>query len=73
MSYCADPCVDGSSASQHRDVALAAHVAPYLAPLERHFLTHQCLRGLCGKASLDALRVRSVPHAGAGPRVAPAL
>jgi FdhD protein len=52
------------------NVAVAAHVAPDLAPLERHFLTTSAC-GVCGKASLDALRVRSAPIAGAGPRVAP--
>ena len=70
MSYCADPGVDGEQRFNIVNVALAAHVAPDLAPLERHFLTTSAC-GVCGKASLDALRVRSAPLAGAGPRVAP--
>jgi FdhD protein len=70
MSYCADPGVDGEQRFNIVNVALAAQVAPDLAPLERHFLTTSAC-GVCGKASLDALRVRSAPLAGAGPLVAP--
>ena len=70
MSYCADPAIDGEQRFNIVNVALAAHVTPDLAPLERHFLTTSAC-GVCGKASLDALRVRSAPLAGASPRVAP--
>jgi FdhD protein len=70
MSYCADPAVDGDQRFNIVNVALAAHVAPDLAPLERHFLTTSAC-GVCGKASLDALRVRSAPLRAPTPRVAP--
>jgi FdhD protein len=68
MSYCTDPDVDGEQRFNIVNVALAAHVAVDLAPLERHFLTTSAC-GVCGKASLDALRLRSAPLAGDGPRV----
>jgi FdhD protein len=70
MSYCADPTVDGEQRFNILNVALAGHVLPDLAPLERHFLTTSAC-GVCGKASLDALQIRSAPLAGATPRVAP--
>jgi FdhD protein len=70
MSYCADPDVDGEQRFNIVNVALAAHVLADLAPLERHFLTTSAC-GVCGKASLDALRIRSSPIAGTGPLVAP--
>ena len=71
MSYCTDPDVDGEQRFNIVNVALAPHVDPDLAPLERHFLTTSAC-GVCGKASLDALRVRSAPLAAASPRIDPA-
>ena len=70
MSYCTDPGIDGEQRFNIVNVALASHVAPDLAPLERHFLTTSAC-GVCGKASLDALRVRSAPLAGSSPRIDP--
>lgn len=70
MSYCTDPGVDGEQRFNIVNVALAPHVDPDPAPLERHFLTTSAC-GICGKASLDALRVRSAPLAGASPRIDP--
>ena len=70
MSYCTDPGIDGEQRFNIVNVALAPHVAPDLAPLERHFLTTSAC-GVCGKASLDALRVRSAPLAGTSPRIDP--
>jgi FdhD protein len=70
MSYCTDPGVDGEQRFNIVNVALAPHVDPDLAPLERHFLTTSAC-GVCGKASLDALRVRSTPLAGTSPRIDP--
>jgi FdhD protein len=70
MSYCTDPGIDGEQRFNIVNVALAPHVAPDLAPLERHFLTTSAC-GVCGKASLDALRVRSALLAGTSPRIDP--
>jgi FdhD protein len=70
MSYCTDPGIDAEQRFNIVNVALAPHVAPDLAPLERHFLTTSAC-GVCGKASLDALRVRSAALAGTGPRIDP--
>src|SRR5437660_3656892 len=70
MSYCSDPGIEGEQRFNIVNVALAPHVAPDLAPLERHFLTTSAC-GVCGKASLDALRVRSAPLAGTSPRIDP--
>jgi FdhD protein len=70
MSYCADPAVDGEQRFNIVNVALQRHVVPDLAPLERHFLTTSAC-GVCGKASLDALRVRSAPLSATSPRIAP--
>ncbi len=70
MSYCTEPGIDSEQRFNIVNVALAPHVAPDLAPLERHFLTTSAC-GVCGKASLDALRVRSAPLAGTSPRIDP--
>jgi FdhD protein len=70
MSYCTDPGIGGEQRFNIVNVALAPHVAPDLAPLERHFLTTSAC-GVCGKASLDALRVRSAPLAGTSPGIEP--
>ena len=70
MSYCTDPGIESEQHFNIVNVALAPHVAPDLAPLERHFLTTSAC-GVCGKASLDALRVRSAPLAGTSPRIDP--
>ena len=70
MSYCTDPGIDGEQRFNIVNVVLASHVALDLAPLERHFLTTSAC-GVCGKASLDALRVRSAPLAGSSPRIDP--
>jgi FdhD protein len=72
MSYCTDPGIDSEQQFNIVNVALAPHANPDLAPLERHFLTTSAC-GVCGKASLEALRVRSAPLAGASPRIDPAM
>src|SRR5207244_6861703 len=70
ITYCVDPAVDSDQRFNIVNVELAGHVRPDLAPLERHFLTTSAC-GVCGKASLDALRVRSAPLAGTSPRIDP--
>jgi FdhD protein len=70
ITYCADPAVDGDQRYNIVNVALGGHVLPDLAPLERHFLTTSAC-GVCGKASLDAIQIRSAPLAGTNPQVVP--
>ncbi|MFF9045132.1 formate dehydrogenase accessory sulfurtransferase FdhD [Streptomyces parvulus] len=55
IRYCAGATADGSNTYNIVDIALAAGVAPPDASLERNFYTTSSC-GLCGKASLDAVR-----------------
>ena len=55
IRYCAGATDDGTSTYNVVDVALAPGVAPPDASLERNFYTTSSC-GLCGKASLDAVR-----------------
>ncbi|MEV5540666.1 formate dehydrogenase accessory sulfurtransferase FdhD [Saccharopolyspora shandongensis] len=55
IRYCAGATSDGGNTYNVVDVALAAGVAPPDASLERNFYTTSSC-GLCGKASLDAVR-----------------
>ncbi|MGW3472640.1 formate dehydrogenase accessory sulfurtransferase FdhD [Saccharopolyspora sp. NPDC000995] len=55
IRYCAGATADGSNTLNVVDVALASGVAPPDASLERNFYTTSSC-GLCGKASLDAVR-----------------
>jgi FdhD protein len=68
IAYCLD--VDVPSDQQYNivNVSLRADALPDLATLERHFYTTSAC-GVCGKASLDALRVRGCPVAPPGPEV----
>lgn len=68
ISYCVDPGIDVAQQYNIVNVALRPDAAPNLAPLERSFLaTSAC--GVCGKASLDALRLRRCPVIPPGPEV----
>jgi FdhD protein len=68
ISYCVEPDVDAAQQYNIVNVTLRPDTAPDLAPLERHFsITSAC--GVCGKASLDALRVRSCPVIPPGPQI----
>lgn len=58
VRYCAGATADGSNTYNVVDVGLAAHVAPPDASLERSFYTTSSC-GLCGKASLEAVRTSS--------------
>ena len=71
ITYCVDPAVDSDQRFNIVNVELAGHVRPDLAPMERHFLTTSAC-GVCGKASLDSLQVRSRHIESDGPRVSPA-
>lgn len=57
MSYCVDKSVDGEQRHNIVNVELREGLSPDLQPLERHFFTSSAC-GVCGKASLEALRLR---------------
>jgi FdhD protein len=57
ISYCVDRDVDPEQRYNIVNVELRARRLPDLLSLERHFFTSSAC-GVCGKASLDALRVR---------------
>jgi FdhD protein len=58
MSYCVDESVDGEQRHNIVNVELREELIPDLQPLERHFYTNSAC-GVCGKASLEALHLRS--------------
>jgi FdhD protein len=66
ISYCVDRTVDVEQRYNIVNVELARGALPDLAPLERHFLTTSAC-GVCGKANLEALRLRGVPPIAEGP------
>lgn len=59
IAYCTDPTLDVEQRYNVVTVELAARRLPELPSLERHFTTTSAC-GVCGKASLDALRMRGV-------------
>jgi len=59
ISFCIDRDVDPEQRYNIVNVDLAAHELPELDTLERHFTTTSAC-GVCGKANLDALRMRGV-------------
>jgi len=68
VSYCVDPDIDADQQYNIVNVTLRHDAMPDLAPLERHFsITSAC--GVCGKASLEALQLRSCPAIPPGPTV----
>jgi FdhD protein len=58
ISYCVEPDVDGEQRYNIVNVELRDGLSVDLPPLERHFFTTSAC-GVCGKASLEALRSRS--------------
>ena len=68
ISYCVDPDVDGEQRYNIVNVKLKEGLSPDLQPLERHFFTTSAC-GVCGKASLEALRLRGCPVIPGGPEV----
>lgn len=58
VRYCAGATADGGNTYNVVDVGLAPHVTPPDASLERSFYTTSSC-GLCGKASLEAVRTSS--------------
>jgi FdhD protein len=59
VRYCAGATADGGNTYNVVDVSLASHVPAPAASLERNFYTTSSC-GLCGKASLDAVRTSAV-------------
>lgn len=57
LSYCVERAVDGEQRYNIINVMLREDLIPDLQPLERHFYTTSAC-GVCGKASLEALRLR---------------
>jgi len=57
MSYCTDESVDGEQRFNIINVQLKPGLNPDLQPLERHFYINSAC-GVCGKASIEALRLR---------------
>jgi FdhD protein len=71
ISYCVDRTVEPAQRYNIVNVALRDGAAPELSAPQRSFgITSSC--GVCGKANLDALRLRGVPPISAGQRVAAA-
>jgi len=66
MRYCVDPAIDGQQRQNIVNVALRSGLNPNLPALERHFYTTSAC-GVCGKASLDALKIRGYPEILPGP------
>ncbi len=62
ISYCLDASVDPAQHYNIVNVDLAARELPELEPLERHFATTSAC-GVCGKANIEALRVRGLASA----------
>ncbi|BAZ32110.1 formate dehydrogenase family accessory protein FdhD [Cylindrospermum sp. NIES-4074] len=60
INYCVDKSVDGEQRYNIVNVELREGLSPDLQPLERHFFTSSAC-GVCGKASLEALRLRCSP------------
>ncbi|MDM9586046.1 formate dehydrogenase accessory sulfurtransferase FdhD [Nostoc sp. GT001] len=72
ISYCVDELVDGEQRHNIVNVELRDGLIPDLQPLERHFYTSSAC-GVCGKASLEALRLRGCPVISSGLMVTPAI
>ncbi len=70
ISYCLDRSVETEQRYNMVNVELEPDAALDLAPLERHFsMTSAC--GVCGKATLEALRLRGLERVPPGPVLAP--
>lgn len=68
ISYCVDRNLDPEQLYNIVNVKLAPGVRPDLRSLERHFYTSSAC-GVCGKASIDSLRLRGCPVMGPDPEV----
>lgn len=68
IRYCVDAEVDGEQQLNIVNVALRDGLMPNLQPLERHFYTTSAC-GVCGKANLEALKIRGCPAMTPGPEI----
>jgi FdhD protein len=68
ISHCDDPELDDDKRYNIVSVDLRADALPDLQALERHFYTTSAC-GVCGKASLESLRLRGCPTIAPGPEV----
>src|SRR6266851_5697390 len=68
VRHCEDRSLDDARRHNIVNVDLRSGVLPDLEALERHFYTTSAC-GVCGKASLEALRLRGCPVIGSGPKV----
>ena len=59
MSYCVDSEIDGEQQFNIVNIQLKAGIIPNLPSLERHFFTTSAC-GVCGKTSIEALKIRGV-------------
>jgi len=57
MSYCVDPEIDGEQRQNIVNIKLRSGLNPDFASLDRHFFTTSAC-GVCGKASIEALKLR---------------
>jgi FdhD protein len=72
LSYCVDRDIDEEQRYNIVNVELAQSAWPHIDRLERHFMmTSAC--GVCGKASIEALRLRNVPNVGTGPALSQSI
>ncbi|MBD6618917.1 formate dehydrogenase accessory sulfurtransferase FdhD [Komarekiella sp. 'clone 1'] len=72
MSYCVNDSFDGQQRYNIVNVELRDGLIPDLQPLERHFYTSSAC-GVCGKASLEALRMRGCSVIPQGLKVTPEI
>ena len=72
ITYCVDPELDPEQRYNIVNVELRVAQMPELASLERHFFTSSAC-GVCGKAGLEALRVRGCSVAAENAWLTPAL
>jgi len=68
ISHCDDPDLDEDKRFNIVRVDLRSGVLPDLAALERHFYTTSAC-GVCGKTSLESLKIRGAPAILSGPSV----
>jgi FdhD protein len=68
ISHCQEPDLDEDKRYNIVNVDLHGHVLPDLQALERHFYTTSAC-GVCGKTSLESLRIRGCPSIAPGPEV----